>query len=124
MWLTKRGNMDATNDLILTTAVRYDWPLLQTYAKSLVQSGFRGEKVILVQDVSFAARQGLLDLGFTLVDFSITNVWNPQLTRYTPAVNFLKDKDFRYVIWTDMKDVIFQADPSLWLEKHLSPSRL
>lgn len=142
----KRFKMDATNDLVIAAAVRYDWPALSAYANSLSKSGFRGTKVVLVQDISELARKNLLDLGFVLVDFNITDRWNPQLTRYAPVVDFLMDrgefrktvwaarwepalevlksKDFRYVIWSDIKDVIFQRDPSPWLEKNLSPSKL
>lgn len=131
--------VDATNDLVLTAAVRYDWPALRAFANSLVRTGFRGSKVVLVQDITSTARQGLLDLGFTLVDFNANDQWLPKLNqfnpvfttirlgqagRYVPAAEFLKNREFRYVVWADARDVIFQADPSSWLEKSLNPHKL
>ncbi len=127
--------MDSTKDLVMTAARGYDWPMLRAYANSLVRTGFRGTKLVLVQNVTPLARQRLLDLGFTLVDFDVSNqgsglsaassvIWSGQAGRYVPAAEFLKDKYFRYVVWADVRDVVFQTDPSLWLEKHLSPSRL
>lgn len=127
--------MDDTNDLIMTAARGYDWPLLRVYANSLVRTGFRGTRLMLVQDITPIARQNLLNLGFILVDFNAgakgsgldpvsSVIWLGQAGRYVPAAEFLKDKDFRYVVWADVRDVIFQTNPSLWLEKHLSPYKL
>ena len=126
--------MGKSNDLVMTAARGYDWPQIRAYANSLVRTGFRGTRLVLVQDITPTARQNLLDLGFVLVEFNINGQLLPnsadsvirlgQSGRYAPAAEFLKYQDFRYVIWADVRDVIFQTDPSLWLENHLSPSKL
>lgn len=127
--------MDSTNDLVLTAARSYDWPQIRAFAISLVLTGFRGTKAVLVQDITPLARQNLLELGFVLIEFNVCDTndrLDPatsairlgQAGRYAPAAEFLKNNDFRYVVWADIRDVVFQTDPSLWLERHLSPSSL
>lgn len=45
--------------------------------------------------------------------------------RFSPAAEFLRNnKGFRYVMCTDMRDVVYQRDPSPWLEQNLSPYKL
>ena len=36
--------------------------------------------------------------------------------------DYLKNKDYRFVVSTDVRDVIFQRNPSEWLENHLENS--
>ena len=81
---------------------------------------------MLVQNISERARKNLLALGFKLVEFGFTDSLRGFGTiRFKPAADFLRDnKVFRYVICTDMRDVVYQRDPSPWLEQHLSPHRL
>ena len=118
--------MDSMNDLVMTVVRGYDWAPLKHYAVSLARCGFKGTKLMLVQNISELARKNLLDLGFKLVDFSVVDPLRGFGTiRFEPAAEFLRNnKGFRYVICTDMRDVVYQSDPSVWLEQHLSPYRL
>ena len=42
--------------------------------------------------------------------------WAYGYRRFEPVIEFLQNNRFRYVIWTDTRDVVFQADPIPYLE--------
>jgi hypothetical protein len=118
--------MDATNDVVVSVVKDYEWEALRVYATSLARSGFRGTKLMFIQNISVVARQELLKLGFTLVDYTFHDPDRGFGTvRFQPVIEYLTaHHNFRYVIWTDMRDSVFQSDPSPWLETNLSPHRL
>ncbi len=103
--------MDSTNDLIIG------------------RSGFKGTKLMCVNGINDELRHNLVVLGFTLVDFTEPEAsfgWSFAVSRYAPAIDYVKKHltELRYVIWGDVRDLVFQTDPSVWLEKHMSPHRL
>ena len=80
-----------------------------------------------VLNITAEARKNLVLLGFTVVDYTWKpNAMSPMCERFLPAIEWLRDRTCttRYVIWCDVRDLVFQTDPSLWLEKHLSPQKL
>ena len=117
--------MDSTNDLTITVCANYGWENLREYAISLVRSGFRGTKLLCTRNLSEKAAYYFTRLGFTIVDFPYVP-GGFFISRYYPASEYIKARlhNLRYVIWTDCRDVVFQSDPSVWLERNLSPSRL
>lgn len=128
-------------DVLLVAAKSFDWPAIREYATSLERTGFKGKKVIFVDHVTDYARRKLECYGFELIDFAakepegvvgndgVVTVgkvkrlpgWLFSIARWTPVVNYLQEHkdEFRYVIWTDIGDVVFQTDPSKWLEEHI-----
>ena len=120
-------------DLIVSSVYNFGWPQLRPYVVSLDRTGFRGTRLMFVEKITEEARENLLRYGFTLVpsDAVAQNADRLQLDpdhwvvcyRYGPVVEFLRHhfRDFRYVIWTDVRDLIFQTDPTLWLEDNLKP---
>ncbi len=112
-------------DLVISAVMRHNWSQLRPYAVSLARTGFSGAKLMFVCDITSDARNNLTDMGFNLVDFPAVSRFVVQ-GRFAPAVEFLEKnrKEFRHVVWTDARDVIFQTDPSSWLEAHLKPHRL
>ncbi len=118
-------------DVTIAVIDNLSWMELRPYASSLVLSGFTGIKMILVtpytpQEVRF----NFTRLGFTLIEGEAPpknpaqwDTWGWR--RFAQAANVLRQyKDLRYVIWTDARDVIFQSDPSVWLEKNLAPAQM
>jgi hypothetical protein len=125
-------------DLVIGVVTKLSWTELRPYAVSLARCGFEGAKVLLVNGLDTEARNKLAELGFWLVDFELPECFvghscNAQTDvpawtgfgqfRYKPAIDFLAERvdDFRYVIWTDVRDLVFQTDPSSWLEDNLKP---
>ena len=117
--------MNSVYDLTITVSSDYTWPLLRGYAVSLAMSGFRGTKLMCTRNLSAEAVKNFTDLGFKLVDFP-KGKGTFFISRYAPAVEYIRQNldKLRYVIWTDCRDVVFQSDPSAWLEKNLSPSKV
>jgi hypothetical protein len=68
------------------------------------------------------------DVQKKLADHGVEVLWaqNPrrlshfQTWRYIPALEWLKPraKDFRFVLWTDVFDVVFQEDPFVFMERN------
>lgn len=112
--------MDATNDVIIGTAKGYGWQTIKTYAVSLSQSGFRGRKVLLVCDITSTAREALTKLGFELYDYKST-AGNTVYERFRVLRDWAEgQKDVRFIIHCDVRDVVIQADPSPFMEQQAS----
>lgn len=120
-------------DLTIAVVRGLSWEALRPYAVSLTQTGFKGTKLMFVENLSDEARAHLTVLGFELVDRvtppsklhpGMPPDWAYGVYRFVPVVGYLVDNPgrFRYVIWTDVRDVIFQTNPSDWLKQHLAPS--
>jgi len=44
--------------------------------------------------------------------------------RFTPAIVHLSTHQYRYAIWVDVRDVVFQSNPSTWLAGNLAPQKI
>jgi hypothetical protein len=125
--------MDATQDLILGVLggpwCGFKYPGVEAYLVSIKRSGFIGRKVMIIWDIRPEVRQKLLEYGFELVDISSLtsglrgNVHQGSFfhDRMRVCAQYLKEhhQEFRYVIWIDIKDIVLQNDPSVWLEKNI-----
>jgi beta-1,4-mannosyl-glycoprotein beta-1,4-N-acetylglucosaminyltransferase len=111
-----------------------DWPTLRPYAVSLTRTGFAGMKIMFVEDVSTDVKNKLVKLGFSVIerktpppseaDTLLPEHWSYGYHRFEPVIKILEHNAFRYVIWTDVRDVVFQTDPSVWLEKNLGDKKI
>ena len=116
--------MDKTNDCIIATACNYSWFEFQNYAVSLDRCGFQGRKVLFVHKITDAARKALLHLGFELVEYT------PKKVVVVDRFKFLHDwlekeqASLRYVMHCDVRDVVFQSDPSVWFETHAGTAKI
>ena len=119
-------------DLIIGCATNYDWSKLKYWINSINKSGFKGEKVMLLMNCDKDTVQKIHDAGFNIIGFRQDNDGNliyqssipVHVERFLHIHNFLKDKDYRYVITTDVKDVVFQKDPIAFLEEHLGDKNM
>jgi hypothetical protein len=122
--LTRKLYQPHVPDVVISVTKDFGWNDLKCYANSLARC-FRGTKLFFVENITEEARKNLLALGFILVDYHSTssNFW---LSRYKVASEYMEANSakFRYVIWADCRDLVFQADPSTWMEKHLAPHRI
>src|SRR5208337_1947630 len=119
--------MTSKQDLVVSVVRDYGWPKLRAYATSLVRTGFKGTKLMFVDSIGADARENLIRLGFTLIDFKADPSKNFIVHgRFAPVVSYLKENHskFRYILWTDTRDLAFQTDPSEWLENNLGTAQL
>jgi len=126
--------MDARNDVIIGVFANYGftYPGIESYMVSIARSGFQGRKVLLVWNLGIPVRNMLTRWGYELID-----VDPPAKETKALPVNFfihrikvvaeylrMHHRDFRFVFWLDIKDLILQNDPSLWMEKHKGDARI
>jgi hypothetical protein len=132
--------MTKENDLAVSVVRWYSWEQLRPYAVSLAKSGFSGTKLMFVEGITVEARENLTRLGFHIVDVVVRQLQGYRLdqgkdnrhegqafmnARFSPVIDYLGDHhDMRYVIWSDARDVVFQSDPSLWLENRCAPANI
>lgn len=126
--------MDATNDLILGVFANVDMSWIENYAVSSVRCGFRGRKILLVWNLHHDVRQKLLGYGFELIDVpqglpgGDWHVLHKNFYEYRDklAYEFLRDRgnEFRYIFWMDIRDLVFQTDPSVWMDANLGDKKL
>jgi hypothetical protein len=124
------------DDITVCVVKNFGWDRFRVYANSLVRSGFSGTKFILADNLSDEALDNLRRLGFVIIGAVVHQTegyrqrphhakpddWDyPAFieARHTPVIDLLKVcSESRYVIYTDMGDVVFQTNPSVWLEQH------
>jgi hypothetical protein len=114
-------------DLIVGCATNYDWSKLKYWVNSINESGFTGDKFLILMNCDKETVQKVTDADFNIIAFNQDT--NGNLTYESPMMvhverfyhiyNILKDNEYRYVITTDVKDVVFQKNPSEFLEQRL-----
>jgi len=114
-------------DLIVGCATNYDWSKLKYWVNSINRSGFEGDKCLILMNCDKETVSKISDAGFAIIAFNQDSNGNlsyssnmmVHVERFFHIYNILKDNLYRYVITTDVKDVIFQKNPSEWLENNL-----
>lgn len=106
-------------DLIIGCSTNYKWDTIKYWVNSINQSGFEGDKVMILMNCDADTVQKVTDAGFSVVGFNQDEQGNltyesklmVHVERFLHIYNILKDNEYRYVITTDVKDVIFQHNP-------------
>jgi len=121
-------------DLVIGFAANYDWPALEPFAVSLARSGYTGKKVLFAQKLTAEACEHLQELGFELLPLPVLDYSDAQLplgsffayvARFLLIHRYLYDHpQYRFVVTCDARDVIFQSDPMVWLEKNIGDAGL
>lgn len=125
-------------DLIIGCYTNYTWDQIKYWVNSIEKSGFTGDKAMIVYNSDFDTVQKLLDNNFTIFAFQRDDT-TQQFTvpPNTPHIvvqrfydlwryisNLPTDCQYDRIITTDVKDVVFQTNPSLWLDKNLGDSKI
>jgi hypothetical protein len=122
--------MNKTQDVILGVLsgpnYGFKYPGVESYIVSINRSGFAGRKVMIVWNIHPETRRALVVHGFEVVDLS---PWPPDRffhARMRVAWEYMRDhyKEFRYCFWLDIKDLLLQSDPSLWMEQNIGKAQL
>jgi len=117
-------------DLIIGGASNYNWDQLKYWVNSIKQTGFKGDIVLVATNMSGETVNKLVEndvrvyaYGQRTPDGGITKTENnipPHVERFIFIWDFLrKEEGYRHVVVTDTRDVIFQKDPTEYLEKSL-----
>lgn len=125
-------------DLIIGCFTGYDWSTVQYWANSINLCGFNGHRVVMVYDTDSATINRLKALQFQVCPFDPAEIatgyaygfgfeenYAHRFQAYYEFLDHLPDiLDYRYVIATDVRDVVFQSDPSLWLSANLVDKKI
>ena len=104
--------------IIFGCITKYSPDDIRAYVESIEKSGFRGDKMMLVYDVPQKTIDYLKSFGWDL--FGSTLEEHIIIQRFRDAYKLLENFQNETIIWTDVKDVIFQKDPTSWIEKNMN----
>lgn len=122
-------------DIIIGVVDRYNWDQIKYWANSIDQSGFKGHKAVVVYNMNAETVKKLTEKDFMLIgcnqydevngfshDNSQGNVMVDRFFHVSSFLNMLdKPMDIDRVIVTDVRDVVFQTNPTDWLNSYLLP---
>lgn len=125
-------------DLIIGCFTDYDWSTVKYWANSIELCGFAGDRAVFVYGVDDATVDRLEALRFQVHPFDPVKIskgyaygfphqenYAHRFQVYFEYLSALGDIDqYRYVIATDVRDVVFQTDPSRWLSENLGEKKI
>ncbi len=98
---------------IVGCITKYGIEQIRPFVESIDMSGFAGEKLMLVYDTSPDTIDYLTNKGWLIVQSE------PQqhiiLQRVRDMYSLLHQYETDVIIWVDVKDIVFQKDPTNWL---------
>jgi hypothetical protein len=106
-------------DLIISASTKYTKIELNNYIKSINECGFSGDKIMLVYDLTRDTIDWLKENGWDVFQGELSG--HIHMNRLISIYAILKqlNKSYRYIITTDVRDVVFQKNPSIYLEENL-----
>jgi hypothetical protein len=117
-------------DMIVGSITGYNFDNIKHWVNSLDRSGFSGTKMLICYNIDYATVEKLVERNYSILAFKR----NEDLKRFGYRENFsivverflhlwylLKQfkGQYRYIVATDVKDVVFQYNPIKWLEENI-----
>jgi hypothetical protein len=129
----------AARDLVIGAVSGYGFDDMRYWVNSLARSGFSGERVVIAYAADFDTVDELTDRGHRVVTFAEDGKRrrffypvrgfrheDTSIDRFYQIWRFLQmdPHGYRFVAPVDVRDVIFQRNPSTWLEEHLGDMKI
>ena len=119
-------------DLVIGCSDGYDWDTLKYWINSLNSCGFEGDKVLILFNASKDTCVKVSAAGIHIIGTGQDDEGNlvhkstlpVHVERFLYIFDFLSKNDYRYVVTTDVKDVIFQKNPIEFIEKNLDKNEM
>lgn len=118
-------------DLIIAQATNFTWEQIEPFAVSTVWCGFKGDRVLIVENLAQDVRDTLKDLGFILLEMpqdipGRRHKYFAYMSRFLVVFRYLQEHagEYRFVFSADTRDLIFQGNPVTWMEKNLGDKKL
>lgn len=120
-------------DLIIGAASNYTWDQLKYWVNSIKKSGFTGDVVLVGTNLKRETLEKLAENDINLFlygkknengDYEAPNNGAPHVERFFYIWHYLMNckEEYNFVIATDTRDVIFQQDPSEWINNFIFTS--
>lgn len=120
-------------DVIIGVVDNYNWDKIKYWANSIKASGFTGHKALIVYNMDAATVAKLEEEQFILIGAGVYDKEKGfhyphpsdriMVDRFFHIYNFLEllanPEEVNRVIITDVRDVVFQNDPTAWLDENL-----
>jgi len=114
---------ETKKDLVLGAVGGYQWEQIDVWALSLVKSGFSGIGAVIVYDDNRTVINNLKSIGFQVIEMPLRgSVFNQRFYDFAEVMSGALS-DLRYAIVTDVRDIYFQSDPTVWLEQNLKADK-
>lgn len=125
-------------DVLIAAITNYTFDKIKHFVNSIERSGFSGHKVMIVYNVPSSTVEELKKREWNVIGFNLDEnsksytykenfrIMCDRQIHYHQAIEQLNDEfgDLRYVMAIDPKDVIFQYNPSEWLEKNMGDKKI
>ncbi len=102
---------------IISSLTNYGVTQIKPFVESINKSGYSGEKLMLVYNVSADVIEYLNENGWMIVQSEQQQ--HIILQRFRDMYALLWQYETDVIIWVDVKDIVFQKDPVEWLEKNM-----
>jgi hypothetical protein len=124
--------MTEKDDVVVGVMTGYNWDIIKPWVNSLDTCGFKGHKMVLCYNVEKDVLDKLTERDYTVLAFSTDDHGNAVyaggkpfsivVERFFHIWVMLKEYKglYRYLLHTDMKDVIFQKNPSEFWDEYTS----
>lgn len=108
-------------DLIIGAFKNYNFEQIKPWIHSINECGFKGDKVLIAIGASQETLNKITEAGFIAVPKAPVTGNMFHMERFMHIYDYLKEKKYRYVISTDVRDVIFQNNPIEYIENVFMP---
>lgn len=130
-----RQPLSITDDIVIGAASGYGFEQIKYWLNSLECSGFAGKRIVLTGNAESTLVEELRRRHCEVVTAEALTGSRPEpfvdeemsVERFFliwKYLSTLRDSDVRFVIAVDMRDAVFQTNPSDWLERNLGSKRL
>lgn len=122
-------------DLVIGCITGYDFDKIKPWVNSLCRSGFEGTKAMICYNIDYETVEELVKRDFTIFAFGKND--NQKRLEYKENFSIVVERFFhlwyflkkykgqyRYIVTTDVKDVVFQSDPIKWLENNIGDKQI
>lgn len=103
---------------IVGCITKYGIEDIRPFVESIEQSGYTGEKLMLVYEISNDTIEYLKSKGWELYGSDLEQ--HIILQRFRDMYVLLQSYQTDVIIWVDVKDIIFQKDPTKWLDINMN----
>ena len=100
---------------IVGCITKYGVEQIRPFVESIERIEFGGDKLMLVYEITQDTIDYLNDKGWTLIQSEPHQ--HIILQRFRDMYQVLHQYETDIIIWVDVKDIVFQKDPTEWLNK-------
>lgn len=113
-------------DMLIGSIANYSVNNIKNWVNSINLSGFAGDKLALCYNLSDDVIEFLENHGFHCHKCQLkeSHIFVQRFFDQWHLLSQLDLSEYRFIIATDTRDVIFQSNPSVWLEQNLVDKKI